>query len=250
MLYLTVWGVEPVVTHQTSWLDSTGVCRQLVCLGLSGKCLTVYHVAVAVLCTPACIYCHFSLYRLDLPAWGVKPVVCHVAAAVLFTPARIHCHFSLYRLDLTAWGVEPVVCHVAATVLCTPACIHCHFSPSRLDLTAWGVEPVVCHEEQCCVHLTKKRKHYTFWHQFDEKPSNIRGYPSCVHLHVCTQLVCLRLSGKCLTVYHMAAAELCTPACNHFGFTLYLTGWDVEPEMTYQTAWLERTGVSGLTPEL
>jgi len=23
--YLTVWGVEPVVTHQTSWLESTGV---------------------------------------------------------------------------------------------------------------------------------------------------------------------------------------------------------------------------------
>ncbi len=25
ILYLTVWGVEPVVTHQTSWLESTGV---------------------------------------------------------------------------------------------------------------------------------------------------------------------------------------------------------------------------------
>ncbi len=25
LLYLTVWGVEPVVTHQTSWLESTGV---------------------------------------------------------------------------------------------------------------------------------------------------------------------------------------------------------------------------------
>ena len=25
ILYLTVWGVEPAVTHQTSWLDSTGV---------------------------------------------------------------------------------------------------------------------------------------------------------------------------------------------------------------------------------
>ncbi len=25
MLYLTVWGVEPLVTHQTSWLESTGV---------------------------------------------------------------------------------------------------------------------------------------------------------------------------------------------------------------------------------
>ena len=25
MFYLTVWGVEPVVTHQTSWLESTGV---------------------------------------------------------------------------------------------------------------------------------------------------------------------------------------------------------------------------------
>ena len=24
--YLTVWGVEPVVTHYTSWLESTGVC--------------------------------------------------------------------------------------------------------------------------------------------------------------------------------------------------------------------------------
>ena len=24
--YLTVWGVEPVVTHQTPWLESTGVC--------------------------------------------------------------------------------------------------------------------------------------------------------------------------------------------------------------------------------
>ena len=27
--YLTVWGVEPVVTHQTSWLESTGA--QVVC---------------------------------------------------------------------------------------------------------------------------------------------------------------------------------------------------------------------------
>jgi hypothetical protein len=26
ILLLTVWGVEPVVTHQTSWLESTGVC--------------------------------------------------------------------------------------------------------------------------------------------------------------------------------------------------------------------------------
>jgi len=26
MLGLTVWGVEPVVTHQTPWLESTGVC--------------------------------------------------------------------------------------------------------------------------------------------------------------------------------------------------------------------------------
>ncbi len=26
LVYLTVWGVEPVVTHQTSWLESTGVC--------------------------------------------------------------------------------------------------------------------------------------------------------------------------------------------------------------------------------
>ncbi len=25
-LYITVWGVEPVVTHQTSQLESTGVC--------------------------------------------------------------------------------------------------------------------------------------------------------------------------------------------------------------------------------
>ncbi len=24
--YLTVWGVEPIVTHQTSWLVSTGAC--------------------------------------------------------------------------------------------------------------------------------------------------------------------------------------------------------------------------------
>ncbi len=26
ILYLTVWGVEPVATRQTSWLESTGVC--------------------------------------------------------------------------------------------------------------------------------------------------------------------------------------------------------------------------------
>ncbi len=24
--YLTVWAVEPVATHETSWLESTGVC--------------------------------------------------------------------------------------------------------------------------------------------------------------------------------------------------------------------------------
>ena len=76
--------------------------------------------SVAVLCTPAFMRCHFSLYCLDLAAWDVEPVVCHVAETVLCTPACIHCHFSPYRLDLTAWGVEPVVCHVAGTVLCTP----------------------------------------------------------------------------------------------------------------------------------
>ena len=26
ILDLTVWGVEAVVTHQTSWFESTGVC--------------------------------------------------------------------------------------------------------------------------------------------------------------------------------------------------------------------------------
>ena len=26
MLYLAVWGVEPNLIHQTSWLESTGVC--------------------------------------------------------------------------------------------------------------------------------------------------------------------------------------------------------------------------------
>ncbi len=26
MLHLTVWGVKPVVTHHTSWLEGTGVC--------------------------------------------------------------------------------------------------------------------------------------------------------------------------------------------------------------------------------
>ena len=34
ILYSTVWGVEPVVTHQTSWLESTGVCgvrQSVVC---------------------------------------------------------------------------------------------------------------------------------------------------------------------------------------------------------------------------
>ena len=28
--YLTVWGVEAVVTPQTSWLESTGVCGDLI----------------------------------------------------------------------------------------------------------------------------------------------------------------------------------------------------------------------------
>ncbi len=27
ILYLTVWGVEPVVTHQTAWLESLLQCR-------------------------------------------------------------------------------------------------------------------------------------------------------------------------------------------------------------------------------
>ncbi len=26
-LYLTVWGVEPLETHQKSWLEGTGVCK-------------------------------------------------------------------------------------------------------------------------------------------------------------------------------------------------------------------------------
>ena len=29
ILYLITWGVEPAVTHQTSWLESTGVCGVL-----------------------------------------------------------------------------------------------------------------------------------------------------------------------------------------------------------------------------
>ncbi len=41
MVYLTVWGVEPAVTHQTPWLESTG------------------H---PVLLT--CAQCHFMPYRL------------------------------------------------------------------------------------------------------------------------------------------------------------------------------------------
>ena len=28
LLWLLVWGVEPVVTHQTSWLESTGASLQ------------------------------------------------------------------------------------------------------------------------------------------------------------------------------------------------------------------------------
>ena len=37
-LHLTVWGVEPIVTHQTSWLESTGVygVRQNQAGGSSG----------------------------------------------------------------------------------------------------------------------------------------------------------------------------------------------------------------------
>ncbi len=26
ILHFTIWGVKPVVTHQTSWLESTGLC--------------------------------------------------------------------------------------------------------------------------------------------------------------------------------------------------------------------------------
>ena len=39
ILYFTVWGVEPVVTHQTSWLESTGACgvRQTQTGGSSGQ---------------------------------------------------------------------------------------------------------------------------------------------------------------------------------------------------------------------
>ncbi len=36
--HLTVWGVEPVVTHQTSWLESTGVS------GVQSSCWEVYSV--------------------------------------------------------------------------------------------------------------------------------------------------------------------------------------------------------------
>ncbi len=50
--------------------------------------------------------CHFSLYCLDLAAWDAEPVVCHVAETVLCTPACIYYHFSLY---LTGWDVEPFV---------------------------------------------------------------------------------------------------------------------------------------------
>ncbi len=32
-LYLTVWDVELVVTHQTSWLESTGLTAMVICPG-------------------------------------------------------------------------------------------------------------------------------------------------------------------------------------------------------------------------
>ena len=54
MLYLTVWGVEPVVTHQTSWLESTGVCgvrkRKLVGV-LFEKEPNVPLLVVSITCT-------------------------------------------------------------------------------------------------------------------------------------------------------------------------------------------------------
>ncbi len=47
MCYLSVWGVEPVVTHQTSWLESTGVC------GVWQDCGIL--LAMHELCCTACL---------------------------------------------------------------------------------------------------------------------------------------------------------------------------------------------------
>jgi len=49
ILYLTVWGVEPVVTHQTFCLESTGVCGGKACeTDLKGPLSMVsLHAAVA-----------------------------------------------------------------------------------------------------------------------------------------------------------------------------------------------------------
>jgi len=39
MFYLSVWGVEPVVIHQTSWLESTGVCGVQQICGFTWLCV-------------------------------------------------------------------------------------------------------------------------------------------------------------------------------------------------------------------
>ncbi len=44
ILYLTVWGVEPVVTHQTSWLECTSVCGNLGCTLVLFLLLAAWHV--------------------------------------------------------------------------------------------------------------------------------------------------------------------------------------------------------------
>jgi len=70
ILYLTVWGVEPVVTHQTSWLEDTGVygvrfnARQIrlscVCLHLISD-LCGYITTVLRCCAKVSVCCHNSL---------------------------------------------------------------------------------------------------------------------------------------------------------------------------------------------
>ncbi len=60
--YLTVWGVDPVVTHQTSWLDSIGVCgvRQNQAGGSAGTSAFQLATLLAQSCTPVRAYSNSS----------------------------------------------------------------------------------------------------------------------------------------------------------------------------------------------
>ena len=95
--YLTVWGVEPVVTHHTSWLESTGVCgvqqdqaggssvrKKASCLHMSAQ--SGYHDGELLPCqrvnTTSIYMVHLPTDAMEHAGLASQFVACHKACCM------------------------------------------------------------------------------------------------------------------------------------------------------------------------